>query len=116
MGEAPREHLEEAFTHAARGVDPREYDEHNLTGGGSGRDLTRLIPGMQTTDPSRMSPQEVASLASYVRQRDPEAFGRAAAQVSQDQPSLVTRLLGNKAVMAAAAGLAMKYMNDRMRR
>ncbi len=145
VGRAPREDLEEAFGQAARQVDAREYDDHitpgvrgtdplgglgsgalgalagallgNLTGRGSeGGDLTSLVPGLSTTDPQRMSRQDVASLASYARQRDPEAFGRAAAQVGREEPSLVTRLLGNKALMAAAAGLAAKYMNDRMRR
>ncbi len=65
------------------------------------------------TDPQQMSPQEGASLADYLRQYHPDAFGRAAAELGQHEPGLLQRLLGNKALMVAAAGLAAKFLADR---
>lgn len=145
LGAAPQEDVEEAMTHAARGVDEREYYEHITPGvrgtdplgqlggdargmlagsllesltGGSGLELgqlLQLVPGLQTTDPQRMSPQEVASLAHYTRQHYPDAFGRVAAQVGRQEPGLLQQLLGNKTPMRAAAGLAAKFLAHRSR-
>jgi hypothetical protein len=70
---------------------------------------------VQRVDPQQMSPQEVASLANYLRQYHPEAFSRAAAQVGQQKPGLLQRLLGHKVLMLAAAGLAAKFLADRAR-
>ena len=111
VGAAPPEEVQDAMAQAARRVDPQEYYEHITPGvrgtdplgalgggalgtlasrmlgsltGGDGADLDQLqqrVPGLHTTDPQRMSPQEVAGLADYLRQHHPEAFGRAAAQV-----------------------------------
>jgi hypothetical protein len=144
VGSAPPAHLEEAFTEAARQVDPQAYSAHitpgvggtdplgglgrgalgglagalagNLMGGG-GRslDLRQMVPGLRTTDPQQMSPEEVAALADYTRQHDPEAFGRAAAQVGQQTPGLLQQLLGNKALMLGAAALAAQYLNQQRR-
>jgi hypothetical protein len=145
VGSAPPEALEESFTQAARRVDQQEYYDHvtpgvggtdplgglgqgalgalagaligNLTGGRrGGTDLRQMIPGLQHTDPQQMSPHEVAALANYTRQHNPEAFGRAAAQVGRQQPGLLQSLLGNKALMLGAAALAAKYMNEQARR
>jgi hypothetical protein len=145
VGAAPPEYVQEALTHAAQRVEPQEYYEHITPGlrgtdplgqlgggalgqlassllrnlqGSSGLDLHRLqhlVPGLQTTDPQQMSPQEVASLATYTRQHHPDTFGRTAAQVGQQEPGLLQQLLGNKALMLAAAGLAAKVMADRSR-
>src|SRR5688572_14165573 len=130
------------MTHAAQRVDLHEYHEHitpglrgtdplgelgggalerlassllgNLTGQGAVDvcQLPQQIPGLHTTDPQQMTPQEAASLANYVRQYHPEAFGRTAAQLGQQEPGLLQRLLGNKALMFAAAGLAAKFLAD----
>ena len=75
-----------------------------------------MIPGLRTTDPNRMSPDEVASVANYMRRQGPEAFGRAAQQVGRQEPGLLQQLLGNKALMLAGAALAAKVMADRSRR
>jgi hypothetical protein len=73
-------------------VDPREYSEHitpgvqgtdplgalgmlasrllgSLTGSDhvDGDQLRQRVPGLHTADPQRMSPQEVAGLADYLR-------------------------------------------------
>ena len=145
VGVAPPEAVQDAMTHAAQRVDPREYHEHitpgvrgtdplgALGGGALGMLASRLlgsltgsdhadadqlpqrVPGLHTADPQRMSPQEVASLADYLRQHHPEAFGRAAAQLGREEPGLLQQLLGNKALMLAAAGLAAKFLGDRGR-
>jgi hypothetical protein len=145
VGAAPPEDVREAMTYAAQRVDSQEYYEHitpgvrgtdplgELSGGALGRlasgllgnlmgrsaadarQLAQQAPGLHTTDPQQMSPQEVASLANYLRQHHPEAFGRAAAELGQQEPGLLQRLLGNKALMLAAAGLAAKFLADRAR-
>jgi hypothetical protein len=145
VGAAPPEYMHEAMTHAAQQVDPQEYHEHitpgvrgtdplgELGGGGLGRLASHLlgaftgssgvetpqllsqVPGLRTTDPQQMTPQEVASLANYLRQSHPEAFGRAAAELGQQEPGLLQRLLGNKVLMLAAAGLAAKFLANRVR-
>jgi hypothetical protein len=146
IGAAPPQYAEEAFTRAAREVDEREYHDHitpgvggtdplgglgkgglgtlagallsQLAGGRGGglESLTQIIPGLRHSDPSRMSADEVASVANYMRRHNPEAFGRAAQQVGREQPGLLKQLLGNKALLLAGAALAAKVMADRSRR
>jgi hypothetical protein len=145
VGAAPPEEVQDAMAQAARRVDPQEYYEHitpgvrgtdplgalgggalgtlasrllgSLTGGGGVEpsQLLRQVPGLHTADPQRMNPQEVASLADYLRRHHPEAFGRAAAQLGREEPGLLQQLLGNKALMLAAAGLAAKFLAGRTR-
>ena len=144
-GAAPPEAVQDAIARAARRVDPQEYSEHitpgvrgtdplgalgggalsmlasrllrSLTGGGGGNtdQLPQRVPGLHTADPQRMSPQEVASLADYLRQHHPEAFGRAAAELGREEPGLLQQLLGNKLLLHAAAGLAGTFLADRTR-
>jgi hypothetical protein len=144
-GAAPPEAVQDAIARAARRVDPQEYAEHitpgvrgtdplgalgggalsmlasrllrSLTGGGGGNpdQLPQRVPGLHTADPQRMSPQEVASLADYLRQHHPEAFGRAAAELGREEPGLLQQLLGNKLLLHAAAGLAGTFLADRTR-
>ncbi len=73
------------------------------------------MPGLHTADPQRMSPREVAGLATSLRQHHPETFGRAAAQLGREEPGLLQQLLGNKALLLAAAGLAGTFSADRTR-
>jgi len=138
VGSAPPQYTQQAFAQAAQQVDPQDYYQHvtpgiggtdplgtlgsgalgtiagsllsNL-GGGGGR--SQMIPGLSTTNPRQMSPQEVAALAAYMQQNHPQAFGQAAAQIGQQQPDLLHSLLGNKALMLAAAGLGAKFLQDR---
>jgi hypothetical protein len=83
--------------------------------GGSGGlgSLIGMVPGLQNTNPQQMSPQDVGALASYMQQNHPQAFGQAASQVAQQQPDLLHSLLGNKALMLAAAGVGAKILQDR---
>jgi hypothetical protein len=84
-------------------------------GGGGLGGLMNMIPGLRTTDPNQMDSSQVAALADYARRNHPEAFGRAAAQIGQQDPGLLHKLLGNKFMMATAAGLAMKFLSGRGR-
>lgn len=145
VGAAPPEAVQDAMARAAQRVDPQEYYEHitpgvhgtdplgdlgggtlgklasRLLGSFTGRDgvetsqLLQQVPGLHTADPQRMSPQEVAGLADYLRQYHPEAFGRAAAQLGREEPGLLQQLLGHKFLLLAAAGLAGKFLADRTR-
>ena len=65
-----------------------------------------------TLDPSQMSPQDLASLAQWAQQNHPQAFGYTAAQYQQ-QPDILSSLLGNKALMATAAALGAQYLANR---
>jgi hypothetical protein len=72
------------------------------------------IPGVRTLDPNQMDEAQVGALAEWMRRNHPEAFNRAATQVGQQNPSLLSKLLNNKMLMVAAAGLAAKiFMNRR---
>ena len=83
------------------------------TGGGMGGiDVTDLIPGMRTSDPRQMSPDEVARMAEYLKRHHPDAFAKAASEIGQRQPSLLEALLGNKALMMGAAVLGAKILGD----
>jgi hypothetical protein len=143
VGAAPPEAVQDAIACAAQRVDPQEYSEHitpgvrgtdplgvlgggalgmlasRLLGGFTGSDggeidqLRQRVPGLHTADPQRMSPQEVAGLADYLRQHHPEAFGRAAAQLGREEPGLLQQLLGNQLLVHAAAGLAGTFLADR---
>jgi hypothetical protein len=88
-----------------------------MFGGGAGGDqgqATGGIPGVRTLDPNQMDESQVAALAEWMRRNHPEAFNRAATQVGQQNPSLLSKLLNNKMLMVAAAGLAAKiFMNRR---
>jgi hypothetical protein len=83
-------------------------------GGGGGGAGGGAIPGVRTLDPNQMDESQVAALAEWMRRNHPEAFNRAATQIGQQNPSLLSKLLNNKMLMIAAAGLAAKiFMNRR---
>jgi hypothetical protein len=64
----------------------------NLMGGGGGPlgGLLGRIPGLTTSDPNQMDPSQVASLADFARQNDPDAFGRAMAEPGTRTPASCT--------------------------
>ena len=53
-------------------------------------------------------------MSSWARHR-PEAFGRAAVQLGREEPGLLQKVLGDNALMLAAAGLAAKFLGGRRR-
>ena len=127
--------LQQVFGKTAQQVNPEEYSDH-VTPGVGGTDplgklgagglgtiasvlLSRLkeagaavgtgqsdVPGVKTTDPKQMSADEVAAMASYAQQNHPEAFGKAATDISQKQPALLHSFFGKAALAVAAAALA----------
>ena len=88
------------------------YAQRHGGQGGLGQ-LINVIPGLQTTNPSQMDPNQVAVLANWMQQNHPNTFGQAASQVAQQQPNLLQQLMGNKALMLAAATLGAKILADR---
>jgi hypothetical protein len=143
VGAAPKERFGRATYDAIRKVPSGDYYEHTQPGVG-GTDPYGGLPAPQrkglvrsildelfrrglgqdeisrgahlgSLDPDRMSPNELASLTQWMHQNHPKAFGRVAAQY-QDQPGILQSLLGNKALMAVAAGLGAKILADQSRK
>jgi hypothetical protein len=142
VGAAPPEQFGRATYDSVRQVDPQDYYRHTQPGidgtdpfgslrpqqrsglaesllgallnRGLGREQIAQGAGLGTLDPSRMSPQDLASLTQWAQQNHPQAFGYTAAQ-HQKQPDILSSLLGNKALMTAVAGLGAKYLADRSR-
>jgi hypothetical protein len=143
VGAAPRGQFRRQATEAVQQLDPQEYYRHTQPGVDGTDPLGELAPrqrtglaqtilsrlrragvdpeqvsrdaGVRTVDPRQMSPAELAAVAQWMQRNHPEVLGQAAAQY-QDQPDLLSRLLGNKALLAAAAGLAANFLADRSRR
>ena len=82
-------------------------------GGGGLSSLAGMIPGLSNTDPNRMNDHDVASVAAYARQHDPDAFGRAAAEVGHKDPSVLSALMGNQGMASVAKGLASHFLGGR---
>jgi hypothetical protein len=142
VGAAPPEQFGRATYDAVRQVDSQDYYRHTQPGvdgtdpfgslqpqqrsglaesllgalfnRGLGRQQIAQDAGLGTLDPSRMSPGDLAALSQWAQQNYPQAFGYTAAQY-QKQPDILSSLLGNKALMAAAAALGAKYLADRSR-
>jgi hypothetical protein len=131
--------LQEVLARSAQQMDPQEYADHvtpgvggtdplgQLKGGGlasiasvllnqlkqagstSGTQVDR-IPGVQATDPRDMDSNDVAAVARYTQQNHPEAFGKAAAEIGQQQPGLLHSFMGKAAMAAVAAALASHFI------
>ena len=131
--------LQQIFGRTAQQIDPEEYSDHvtpgvggtnplgNLGAGGLASIATVLlsrlkeagaaidaksnnVPGVQTTDPKQMSADEVAAMARYTQQNHPEAFGKAATEISQQQPAFLQSFLGKGALAVTAAALASHFI------
>ena len=134
--------LQQVFAGVVREMSPQQYADHlspaagganpfgslgsgalatiassllgQLAGAGhSGQSLLGRIPGLQTTDPGQMGPDQVAALARYTQQNHPDLFGQAAAQVGQQQPGLLGAFLGKGGLAAGAAALASHLIGSR---
>lgn len=137
--QAPPGILSQIFGHAAQRMDPQEYSDHVTPGvggtnplgslgggglgmiasallnrlGGSGGGLGSLlgkVPGLRTTDPQQMDPDQVAALSRYAQQNNPQAFGQAAADVGQQRPDLLHSFLGKAGLAIGAAALASHFI------
>lgn len=143
VGSAPREQFGRASYDAVRQVDPDEYYRHTqpgvggtdpygslapeqrsglggsilgeLTRRGVSRDEISRDAGLRNMDPERMSPEDLAGLSQWTQKNHPKAYGRVAAEY-QDKPDILSSLLGNKALLAVAAGLGAKFLADRSKR
>ena len=143
VGSAPPERFGRAAYNEVRQLDPQDYYRHTQPGvdgsdpfgalsGGQRQGLVQSLlsmlfnrgvrqddimrgTGLGTLDPNRMSPAEIAALAQWTQRNHPQAFGYTAAQY-QNEPNLLQALLGNKALMAMAAGLGAKILSDQMSR
>jgi hypothetical protein len=131
--------LQQVFGKTARQIDPEDYSDHvtpgvggtdplgKLGAGGLGTIASVLLsrlkeagaaigtqqsksPALQTTDPKQMSADEVAAMARYAQQNHPEAFGKAATDISQKEPALLHSFLGKAALAVTAAALASHFI------
>jgi hypothetical protein len=131
--------LQQILGRSLQQIDPQEYTDHvtpgvggtnplgNLGAGGLGVIATALLSrlkevgagnettlskdlGLQSTDPSKMNANDVAAVASYAQQNHPEAFGKAATQIGQQQPALLHSFLGKAGLALAAAALASHFI------
>ena len=131
--------LQQIFGRTAEQIDPEEYSDHVTPGVGGTNPLGNVgaaglasiatvllsklkeagaaqvaqqgnVPGVKSTDPKQMSPDEVAAMARYAQQNHPEAFGKAATQISQQQPGLLHSFLGKAALAVTAAALASHFI------
>jgi hypothetical protein len=140
VGAAPPEQFGRAAYNSVRQVDPGDYYQHTQPGIGGTDPFGALEPqqrsglagsllgalfhrglgqqqvmqgaGLGTLDPNQMSAQDLASLSQWTQQNHPQALGYTAAQYQQ-QPGILSSLLGNKALMATAAALGAQYLANR---
>lgn len=75
-------------------------------------DLLRSL-GIGTTDPQRMTDTDVARLAAYAQQNDPNALAQTATQF-QGQPDVLRDLLGDAAYGGTTGHLATEALNGGM--
>ncbi len=68
------------------------------------------VPGLQTKDPAKMKPDDVAAVARYTQENHPGAFGDAATQIAQQQPNALHGFLGKAALAIGAAALASHFI------
>jgi len=127
VGSAPPDRFGRAAYQSMRQLDPQDYYRHtqpgvdgtdpfgalggnqrsgliqtllsNLFNRGVNQDQLMRGAGLGTLDPNRMSPAEMAALAQWAQQNQPKAFGRVAAQ-HQNEPDVLSSLLGNRALQA----------------
>ena len=142
VGSVPQGQFGQAVTQAMQQVPQQEYYQHSqpgvggtdpfgqlqpqqrgglassligaLTGGGLNPQQIMQGAGVSTLDPQQMSPGELAQLSQWTQQNQPQAFGPVAQQYQQ-QPDILHSLLGNKALMMAAATLGAEYLANRSR-
>lgn len=69
--------------------------------------------GLGTTDPQQMTDHDVARIASYAQQNNPDALAATAAQF-RDQPEVVRSVLGDSAYATTASGLASSALNGQV--
>jgi hypothetical protein len=85
-----------------------------LTGGGLNPQQIMQGSGVSTLNPNQMSSGDLAQLSQWTHQNQPQAFGPVAQQYQQ-QPDILHSLLGNKALMMAAATMGASFLANQSR-
>jgi len=131
--------LQQIFGRIAQQVNPQEYSDHVTPGVGGTNPLGNLNSatlgsiaavllsrlkeagmgnlatlakqlGLQTTDPNQMNAKDVAAVAGYAQKNQPDAFGKAATEIGQQQPHVLHSFLGKAALALTAAALASHFI------
>jgi hypothetical protein len=138
LPQADQGQLQQVFSHAAQQMNPQDYSDHitpgaggtnplgsvgkgglatiastimqHLSSGGIAGNLLSRITGLNTTNPQQMDENQVAALSRYTQQNHPDVFGRVAAQLGQQQPSLLHSFLGKAGLAIGAAALAKHFL------
>ena len=142
VGSVPQEQFGQAVAQAMQQVPPQDYYNHSqpglggtdpfgqlqpeqrgglasslinaLTSGGMSQQQIGQAAGLGAMEPTQMSPAQLAQLSQWTQQNQPQAFGQVAQQYQQ-QPDVLHSLLGNKALMMAAATLGASYLASKSR-
>jgi len=142
VGSAPQDHFGQAVSQAIQQVPPQDYYNHSQPGVGGTDPLGQLPPqqrgglagaligaltggglnpqqimqgaGVSNLNADQMSAGDLAQLSQWTQQNHPQAMGQVAQQYQQ-QPDLLHSLLGNKALVMAAASLGAAYLTSRNR-
>jgi hypothetical protein len=137
VGNVPPQQFAQASSQAFQQVNPQDYAAHTQPGVSGTDPFGSLQPhqqaglaqtllgalvnrgvnqqqitqgaGVSTLNPSQMNPQELAALAQWMQQNHPQALGQAASQF-QNQPDLLSSLMGNKGLLALGAILGAGYL------
>lgn len=140
VGRMPQQQFTQAASQAFQQVDPQEYYNHTQPGVGGTNPFGSLAQpqqsslaqtllgalfnrgvnqqqvmqgaGIGTADPTQMGPQELAGLTQWMQQNHPQALGQAAAQY-QNQPDILSTLMGNKTLLAMGAALGASFLANR---
>lgn len=140
IGSASPEEFGRAAYDAIRQIPPQDYTQH-ITPGWGGTDPLGQLPhtqrsglaesilnalanrgieadnvaqgaGLSTTDPSRMSPGDLAGLLQWTQQNQPQAFGDVASQY-RNQPNVLQALLGPSALISMLTSLGAQFLSNR---
>jgi hypothetical protein len=141
VGSTTPEQLGSAATQAVSQVDPNEYAQHIQAGAAGTTPVTSLPREQQTgiaqslisallssglshsditqgagvpsLNPKSLSANDLVSLLQWAQQNKPQALGNVAAQY-QNQPNLLSSILGNKALMSTVASVGMQFLSNEM--
>ena len=116
LGQLPNDQFQQAAAAAVSQAAPAEKQGllggllGALAGGGGAANLANKI-GLDSTDPSKMSPDDAARLMNYARTQQPDAL----AKTVQEKPWFV-KAMGNPILMGTLAIAAAKLVADQRRK
>lgn len=116
LGQLPTDQFQQAAAAAVSQAAPAEKQGllggllGALAGGGGAANLANKI-GLDSTDPSKMSPDDAARLMNYARTQQPEVL----AKTVQEKPWFV-KAMGNPILMGTLAIAAAKLVADQRRK